>query len=54
MLGSSESRMDPLPPAMEAALLKRLELHQVWPCFAASKKKIGRLGSRVKGFWESH
>ena len=45
--------MKPFPPDIEAPLLKRLRKHEVWPCFERSGRKIGQLGSRVVGFWES-
>ena len=45
--------MGPFPPEIEAPLLQRLRTHEVWPCFAKSSRKIGRLGARVKGYWES-
>ena len=45
--------MKPFEPEIEAALLLILRSTQVWPCFVKSKRKIGRLGTRVQGYWES-
>ena len=45
--------MRPFEPNVEAALLTMLRNIKVWPCFMKSNRKIGRLGTRVRGYWES-
>ena len=45
--------MRPFEPEVEAALLAVLRKIRVWPCFIDSKRKIGMLGTRVRGYWES-
>ena len=51
--GKGAHRMKPFEPEVEAALLRVLKSFQIWPCFARSKRKIGLLGIRVRGYWES-
>ena len=45
--------MNPFEPEVEAALLVVLRKTKVWPCFMESKRKIGKYGTRIRGYWES-
>ena len=53
LLGKGAYRMKPFEPKIEAAILKVLRNLRIWPCFAKSRRRIGRYGIRVRGSWES-
>ena len=54
LVGKGSYRMKPVEPEVETAVLSVLRGIQVWPCFARSKRKIGRLGTRIRGYWNQN
>eukprot|EP00516_Mucochytrium_quahogii_P004935 CAMPEP_0203752870 /NCGR_PEP_ID=MMETSP0098-20131031/6736_1 /ASSEMBLY_ACC=CAM_ASM_000208 /TAXON_ID=96639 /ORGANISM=" , Strain NY0313808BC1" /LENGTH=275 /DNA_ID=CAMNT_0050643237 /DNA_START=24 /DNA_END=851 /DNA_ORIENTATION=- len=50
--GTKDVGRNPMPPGVEASLLRLIRQKKIWPCFEGTKAKYGSRGMKITGYHE--